>query len=107
MARLSLSLLGSFRATLDGDPVSGFASNKVRALLAYLAVEIAQSHARSFLAGLLWPDWPERSALTNLRGALANLRTAIGDREASPPYLLITRKTIQFNGRRWCEIHRR
>ena len=37
------------------------------------------------------------SARTNLRNALANLRTAIGDREADPPFLWITRDTLQFN----------
>jgi predicted ATPase/DNA-binding SARP family transcriptional activator/regulation of enolase protein 1 (concanavalin A-like superfamily) len=97
MARLSLSLLGPFRATLDGEPITGFASNKVRALLAYLAVEVMQPHPRSYLAGLLWPDSPERYALSSLRSALANLRTAIGDRDASPPFLLISRETIQLN----------
>jgi DNA-binding SARP family transcriptional activator len=42
MARLSLSLLSPFQATLDGEPVTGFATNKARALLAYLAVEATQ-----------------------------------------------------------------
>ena len=37
MARLSLSLLGGFQATLDGEPITSFRSTKVRALLAYLA----------------------------------------------------------------------
>jgi DNA-binding SARP family transcriptional activator/class 3 adenylate cyclase/tetratricopeptide (TPR) repeat protein len=105
MARLSLTLLGPFGAALDREPVTGFDSNKVRALLAYLAVELARPHPRSYLAGLLWPDWPERSALANLRGALANLRTAIGDREASPPFLRISRETIQLNpkGDHWVD----
>jgi len=97
MARLSLSLLGPFEVTLDGVPVTAFDSNKVRALLAYLAVEADRPHPREVLAGLLWPDWPDTSARTNLRNALANLRSAIGDREAAPPHLLITRETIQFN----------
>jgi len=100
MARLSLSLLGPFQATLDGVPIAGFEANKVRALLAYLAVEAHQragEHPRQALATLLWPDKPERAALANLRNALANLRSAIGDREAMPPYLRITRETIQFN----------
>ena len=99
MARLSLSLLGPFQAILEEKPVTGFESNKVKALLVYLAVEAGNDrpHPREILAGLLWPDYPDRSALSNLRSALANLRQAIGDRQAEPPFLLITRDTIQFN----------
>ena len=97
MAHLSLHLFGPFRATLDGEPVTGFDSDKVRALLIYLAVEADRPHRRQSLAGLIWPDWPERSARQNLSSALSNLRTAIGDRAATPPYLTITRETIQFN----------
>ena len=97
MAHLSLSLLGPFRVTLDGEPVTDFESTKVRALLAYLAVEADRTHRRDVLAGLLWPDWPDRDALSNLRYALSNLRQVIGDRTAEPPFLLITRNTLQFN----------
>ncbi|MBN1148610.1 MAG: AAA family ATPase, partial [Anaerolineales bacterium] len=97
MAHLSLSLLGPFQAELGGQPVTGFESNKVRALLAYLASEAESPHARQTLAGLLWPDYTNRSALNNLRSALANLRQAIGDQQAQPPFLIINRDTIQFN----------
>jgi WD40 repeat protein/DNA-binding SARP family transcriptional activator len=97
MAHLTLSLLGPFRAELDGQPVTGIESNKVRALLAYLAAEADHPHARQALAGLLWPDYTDRSALNNLRSALANLRQAIDDQQAQPPFLLINRDTIQFN----------
>src|SRR5919201_1414970 len=97
MARLSLALLGPLRITLDGQPVSGFAYNKARALLAYLAVEAERPHQRDGLVGLLWPELPDTAARTNLRQALANLREAIGDATATPPFLLITRDTIQFN----------
>jgi DNA-binding SARP family transcriptional activator len=97
MARLSLSLLGSFQATLDGEPITGFESDKVRALLAYLAVEADRPHRRETLVGLLWPDWPERAARRNLSHVLTNLRRAIGDDHAAPPFLLITPQTIQFN----------
>jgi len=97
MTRLTLSLLGSFRAELDGDPITDFESSQVRGLLAYLAVESERSHPRETLAGLLWPDWPERSARSNLRYALSNLRQAIGDREAERPFLHISRSTLQFN----------
>jgi adenylate cyclase len=96
VAHLSLSMLGPFQVTLHGEPVTGFESSKVRALLAYLATEGTQ-HPRIVLSGLLWPDRPNPAAFANLRNALANLRTAIGDREATPPCLLITRETVQFN----------
>jgi DNA-binding SARP family transcriptional activator/tetratricopeptide (TPR) repeat protein len=105
MARLTVSLLGSLDIKLDNQPVTRLAKGKARALLAYLAVEadrypgghLGRPHQRETLAGLLWPDWPERSARNNLRNILSNLRTAIGDRDAAPPHLLITRETIQFN----------
>jgi predicted ATPase/DNA-binding SARP family transcriptional activator len=106
MPRLSLSLLGSFQAALDGQPITGFESDRVRGLLAYLAVEAGRPHRRDKLVGLLWPDWPETSALTNLRNALANLRKAIGDREAATPVLLADRETIQFDpsGDGWVDV---
>ena len=97
MPRLTLSFLGCFHVCLDDRPVTDFKSNKVRALLAYLAVEADRPHRREALAGLLWPDWPDRDALSNLRYALASLRRAIGDHTAAPPFLLITPHTIQFN----------
>ncbi len=107
MARLVINLLGSFQVSLDGKPVSGFDSDKVRGLLAYLVVEADQPHRRERLAGLLWPDYPEGSARTNLRSALANLRKIIGDHQAQPPFLLITRQTIQFNraSDAWLDVH--
>ena len=97
MARLSLSLLGPLRIALDGQPAPNFAYAKARALLAYLAVEAGRPHHRDALVGLLWPELPDATARTNLRQALANLRQAIGDAAATPPFLLITRDTVQFN----------
>ena len=96
MAHLSLSLLGAFQATLDGKPITGFESAKVRALLAYLALEADGPHRRESLAGLLWPDRPEQVARHNLRHALSVLRKVIGDRDAAhmergaTPFLIIT-----------------
>ena len=95
--RLTLRLLGPPEVRLGGEPVVGFASDKVRALLFYLAVGADRPHRRESLAGLLWPDYPERSARTNLSNALSNLRTVLCDRQASPPCLLVSGETIQFN----------
>jgi ABC-type oligopeptide transport system substrate-binding subunit/DNA-binding SARP family transcriptional activator len=97
MGYLSIQLLGSFRVTLDGTPVTAFESDKVRTLLAYLAVEGDRPHRREKLVGLLWPEWPEANARANLSQALYNLRVAIGDRTAEPSFLLISPRTIQFN----------
>ncbi len=102
MTSLSIRLLGAFQVILDGERVIGFDSDKVRALLAYLAVESDLQHRREKLAGLLWPDYPERSARTSLRSALANLRQVIGDESASPSFLNITHQTIQFNPKSDC-----
>ena len=83
--------------TLDNQLINHFAYDKVRALLAYLAVESGTAHARDVLAGLLWPELPNAAARTNLRQALTTLRQALNDLTAQPPVLLITRETIQFN----------
>jgi len=107
MAPLALSLLGAFEATLDGVAITAFESARVRALLAYLAVEADRPHSRETLAGFLWPDAPERQAHDNLRAALANLRTALHDRQAQPPFLLISRAALQFNvaSDHWLDVH--
>ncbi len=106
MTHLSLYLLGPFQTMLAGEPVKGFDSDKVRALLAYLAVEADRPHRRETLAGLLWPEQPEQTARSNLRYALSNLRRVIGDRSTEPPFLLITRHTLQFNpvGDSWLDV---
>src|SRR4051794_18755390 len=97
MERLSVALFGPPQVIRAGRPIVGFESNKVWALLAYLIVESDRPHQRDALAGMLWPDQPDPVARHNLRQALANLRQVIGDAQANPPFLSITRATIQFN----------
>lgn len=98
MTLLSIEVLGSLQVSIDDSPITTLESVKVRALLAYLAVEADHPHRRETLVGLLWPDYPEEAARHNLRQALFNLRSILGDHTANPPYLLITRDAIQFNG---------
>ena len=97
MSRLKIDLLGPLLVARDDQPLTGFEYDKVRALLAYLALEADRPHRREALAGLLWPDQPEKAARDGLRNALATLRKAIGDDAADPPYLFITREAVQFN----------
>lgn len=99
MTRLVLHCLGAFKATLDAVDLTVFSTDKVRALLIYLALESAQPHRRELLASLFWPEMPQPTALTNLRLALHRLRqtfdkTAPG---ASATLLLHTRQTLQLN----------
>ena len=74
---LQLKLFGSPQISYQGQPLNGFISAKVRALLIYLAVT-ARPHSRDHLAHLLWEDTPA-SMKTNLRKALSNLRQLLGD----------------------------
>lgn len=97
MPHLSLSLLGAPITLRDGQPLTGFESGKVWALLVYLLVERAQPHSRDALTGLLWPEQPDPVARHNLRQSLANLRHVLGDRTANPPFLIVTRAAVQFN----------
>lgn len=94
---LSLSLFGHFDARLDGVALSGFEYNKVRALLAYLAIEHKQPHSRASLCALLWPDLGENAARQNLSQALTRLRHLLGDKQAATPFLLATTETVQLN----------
>lgn len=93
---LTITLLGGFYAELDGSPLSGFATDKARALLAYLAVERARPHRRESLAALFWPDQSEERARQSLRQALSNLRQVLGEAQ-TPHFLQITSNDIQIS----------
>ena len=88
---LHIRLLGSPQITRDGSPAPNFISNKVPALLAYLAVT-RRAHTRDKLAALLWGEMPDADAKNNLRQALTNLRKIADD------CLTVTRDSIEFTG---------
>ncbi len=78
---LDMTVLGAPSFLLGGRRLLGFDSNKVRALLIFLAVEQERGHGRDKIAGLLWPNLPMREARTNLRYALYNLRQVLAEPE--------------------------
>lgn len=88
---LQINLFGGLTIDRDGEPVTGFVSNKAPALLVYLAVTRC-THQRDALAGLLWGEMAEADARNNLRQALSNLRKLVG------PHVIITRTTAAFHG---------
>lgn len=102
MPHLTLSFLGGLEVTLDGEPVTGFRSDKARALLAFLVLESAHPHRRTAVADMLWPDLPEKKAAHNLSQTLLRLRYALREPGApvpgaNRPFLLLTRQDVQFN----------
>lgn len=96
---LKLSFLSQPIACLNGEPVSGFISDKVVALLSYLVLN-EKTHSREALAGLLWGEFEGSRAKANLRQALHNLQNLL------PGYFLVSRKTVSFSRERpfWVDV---
>ncbi len=84
---LTIHTLGGLSITLDGQPVTGFDSRKVAAILVYLACT-GRTYPREVLAEFFWEGRAQAQALSNLRVALTSLRQQVG------PYLDITRETV-------------
>src|SRR3954464_10894194 len=77
MPQLRNYFFGPFQVTRADKNVLGFASDKMRALLAYLVVEADRPHHREALAALLWPDDTDFAARRSLRQALFIVRQAL------------------------------
>src|SRR5262245_4856227 len=84
MARLTLTLLGGFRARLDPGAPLALPTRKAQALLAYLAMPLGVSHPRDKLAGLLWGNAVETTARTSLRQTLYALRKTLQGADPQP-----------------------
>ncbi|MBX3050310.1 MAG: hypothetical protein KF753_02480 [Caldilineaceae bacterium] len=97
MPPFSLRFLGSFHVSAQEKPITDFRSDKVRALLAYLAVE-PYKHQRTALAALLWPDIGHKYALTNLRNTLHRLRQTLDAAvpDGADALLRVDRQSICF-----------
>src|SRR5262245_3580359 len=99
MTTRQLTLLGGFHFARDGAAITHFYSDKVRALLAYLATEADRPHTRAALAALFWPKQADSAALRNLSQTLVRLREVLGHTDQTPAPLLITWQTIQWQSR--------
>ncbi len=94
-APLSLRLFGTVEVQRQGIPLPRTSTRKELWLLALLVLRHKQPTPRSLLAGILWPDSQEHTALYNLRRSLTDLRHVLGDdahRLLSP-----TPRTLQMN----------
>jgi predicted ATPase/DNA-binding SARP family transcriptional activator len=93
--RLALELIGPPQLRLEDVPVTT-SRRAVVALLAYLAVsEIdhpQQRHTRESLSALLWSDYDQSKALTNLRHTLWEVTQSLGD-----GWILADHETLSLN----------
>jgi DNA-binding SARP family transcriptional activator/predicted ATPase len=99
MQRLSLNFLGGYEVAAANKQISAFRTDKVRALLAYLALEGARPQRRQRLAAFFWPESDHETALYNFRLTLHRLRQTI-DAVApglTEPLFSITRSDIEFH----------
>jgi DNA-binding SARP family transcriptional activator len=87
---LEIFTLGGLSIRCGGQPLGGFASRKVEALLVYLAC-VGRPKAREVLAELLWEERSPSQSLSNLRVALSSLRKQVA------PYLTISRDAVGLN----------
>jgi len=94
MPTLSLNLLGSFGAHLEGHSIKN-PGVKAQALLIHLAVE-QRPQRREQLLTLLWPGMPEKSARHNLSQAIYALRKIFPE-DIDVPLLLTDRQILQLN----------
>ena len=74
---LRLWLCGRLAGEFDGEAISMPASDRVRALIGWLALHPG-THPRAYLAARLWPDVPDASARASLRTAIWAMRQAWG-----------------------------
>src|SRR5690349_9106439 len=89
-SQLILNFLGPPQLFLDKESVAAD-RRKVVALLAYLAINEGRQ-TRDSLSALLWPDYDQSKAYTNLRHTLWEVQQAIGE-----GWLRADREAIEFD----------
>jgi predicted ATPase/DNA-binding SARP family transcriptional activator len=94
-AGLVLQFLGLPQLYLDNKPIATD-RRKAIALLAYLAVNdigsAPQRYSRESLSALLWPDYDQAKAFSNLRRTIWEVHQAIGE-----SWLIAERESVHLN----------
>jgi predicted ATPase/DNA-binding SARP family transcriptional activator len=93
--RLVLQFLGLPQIYIDDQPIATD-RRKAIALLAYMAVnDVGQTHqkySRESLSALLWPDYEQAKAFSNLRRTIWEVHQAIGEN-----WFIAERESIHLN----------
>ena len=103
---LALQFLGPPQLVLENEPVI-VNRRSVVALLAYLSVNHSEQSIRAYtresLSALLWPDYDQVKAFTNLRHTVWEIQKALG-----PGWLVASRQSIglRADGNLWVDVHR-
>ena len=90
-----IHVLGALALEVDGEATSPPVGRPAQALLGWLALHPG-IHARSEVAGRLWPDVLESSARASLRNALSGVRRALGP--TADRVLIAGRETVGLAG---------
>lgn len=90
-----IRVLGALALEVDGVAAAPPAGRPAQALLGWLALHPG-THARSEVAGRLWPDVLESSARASLRNALSGVRRALGP--TAGRVLIAGRETVGLAG---------
>jgi predicted ATPase/DNA-binding SARP family transcriptional activator len=75
---LDIGLFGSVRISVQGEEVTTSLSRRACLVLAILALREGRPIERWRLAGMVWPESPDATALHNLRQTLSPMRNALG-----------------------------
>jgi predicted ATPase/DNA-binding SARP family transcriptional activator len=103
---LAFQFLGPPQLVLENETVN-VNRRSIVALLAYLAVndsgQTNQTYTRESLSALLWPDYDQVKAFTNLRHTLWEIQKTFG-----PGWLIANRENIglQADANLWVDVHR-
>ena len=98
MANLEIRLLGGFEVRRGEKALDCFESQKVRALLAYLACHPGQPIDRAHLASILWPEENASAGRQNLRQAVYNLKKCLGPSDdGRPEFLHTSHQSLQLD----------
>jgi DNA-binding SARP family transcriptional activator len=101
---LQLRLFGGIELRSERAADAPAPGRKVRALLAYLALNVDLPCPREKLMALLWGDRAEEQARASLRQALTELRHALGEPSPLRTDRLNAGPRYRF---RWQAVHRR
>ncbi len=104
MAQSRLCVLGKFSLELGRVTAPSLATQKARALLAYLIAHRQSDAGRERLLEVLWPEIEPDRAKEGLRTALWSIRRAVRDAGFEPDqYLTANRAIVRWTAQTWLD----